>query len=82
MIHGPSRCGVRICVYDNPATMHREAWKDGRLVASISLALLETKGFEGHPSIFFGLNVGQWESGKLRGDPAAMREPAMRGRHY
>jgi hypothetical protein len=61
------------CVYDNPCTYHREAWQDGVLIASISSELMATTGFNGHPDIFFGLNIGEkWFPGNFYGDPAAV----------
>ena len=61
-------------VYDNPATMLREAWQDGRVVAHISATLMATKGFNGHPNMHFALNCGrEFEPGKIRGNAAAIR---------
>lgn len=59
-------------VYDNPATMRREAWQDGRLVCDVSAAQLETRGWEGHRRFPFMLNVGYWSAGQLIGDRAAL----------
>jgi hypothetical protein len=50
---------ANVCVFDNPATWHREAWKDGRLVASMCAEVLSLKGFDGCSSMFFGLNIGR-----------------------
>lgn len=60
------------CVFDNPATMCREAYTDGRLIAHLSLAVMETKGFTGHRSIPFYLNIGRWKTGRVVGDRAAL----------
>lgn len=63
------------CVYDNPSTNQREAWQDGVLIASISAELLATKGYKGHKSVFFGLNIDKdWFPGNFYGDPAAVPE--------
>lgn len=63
---------MAVAVYDNPATMRREAWQDGRLIADISLELMSIKGFNGHPSMFFPLNCGKWKHGEIRGDAEAI----------
>lgn len=66
---------ILTCVYDNPATMCREAWQDGKLIAAISIDLLYKKGFNGHPSMFFGLNVGrEFIPGRIIGDKEAIKE--------
>lgn len=68
---------MKTCTYDNPATMQREAWQDGRLVAAISADLMHTKGFNGHPRMHMGLNVGRdFIPGEIHGDPSAI--PAKR----
>jgi len=64
----------RTCVFDNPASMARECWQDGKLLAFITSALMATKGFNGGKNIFFGLNVGPWKTGQLLGDADAMKE--------
>lgn len=66
---------MTVAAYDNPDTMQREAWQDGKVIASVSAALLCTKGFKGD-AMFFGLNVGPWSTGQLVGDRAALHEPA------
>lgn len=64
---------MKVCVYDNPATMCREGWKDGKLLAHITRDLMETKGFIGHPTIPFYLNQGPWQEGRIIGDKDAMQ---------
>lgn len=59
----------RTCVFDNPDTFRRECWQDGKLLAFITSALMATKGFNGNPQLFFGLNVGPWKTGQLLGMP-------------
>lgn len=54
------------CIYDNPATMRREAWRDGRLIAFWSLELISF----GFPAM--GEPPEPWADGKLSGDPAAL----------
>lgn len=64
---------MAVCTFDNPATMHREAYADGKLVASISAAQMLTKGFNGHRNMFFGLNVGrEFIEGNVVGDESAI----------
>ena len=48
-----------MCVYDNPETMCRELWRDARVVAHISMALMYTRGFDGFPTLPCVLNVGR-----------------------
>jgi hypothetical protein len=65
---------MNVCVYDNPSTMSREAWRDGVLIAKISAKLMYTKGFDGFQGMPFMLNCGrEFESGKIRGDADAMK---------
>lgn len=61
-------------VFDNPATMCREAWKDGRLVAFISARLMFDRDFFGDSTMHMALNCGKWEEGKVRGDVEAIAE--------
>lgn len=65
---------MSICTYDNPATMARECWRDGRLLYSYSFTLLYADPFPMLPDrFFFGANVGLWETGRLVGDRAALK---------
>jgi hypothetical protein len=68
---------MAVCTYDNPATMHRECWQDGRLLYSYSADLLESKEMERMPAelFFFGANIGRWKTGQLWGDVAALDKP-------
>lgn len=61
-----------VATFDNPATMCREAWQDGRLVAHISAALLDSRDFRGHPSMHMGLSGGPFKPGLLWGDMRAL----------
>jgi hypothetical protein len=64
---------VSAAVYDNPATMCREAWHDGRMLAHISATLMYTKGFNGYPTLPFYLNVGRdFVPGRILGDRSAL----------
>lgn len=68
-----------VCVFDNPATMARECWQNGRLLCSYYSGLFLRKRAPGETQpippelFFFGANVGPWTSGRLIGDPNAMR---------
>lgn len=65
---------MSVCVYDNPATMCRECWQDGRLIYSYSYHILPPFAKVSIPAnyFFFGANVGAWEDGRLVGDVGAM----------
>lgn len=64
---------MKTAVYDSPRTCCREAWRDGKLVASISESLMYAKGFNGWPGMPFMLNCGRkFEPGKVRGDIEAI----------
>lgn len=62
---------VRVCTYDSPR-MRRECWENGKLIYAIDCSLLYAKGFSG--PIFFGANIGEWETGQIVGDPEAMNK--------
>jgi hypothetical protein len=59
-------------VYDNPATMRREGWQDGRLEGFVSRSLMESRGFRESGLMPWWLNVGNWSPGKVHGDPCAV----------
>jgi hypothetical protein len=62
-----------VCLIDNPETFSREAWENGKMVASISANLLMSKDFKGHKYMDFRLSAGNWESGKVHfGNKIAM----------
>lgn len=60
------------CVYDNPDTMQRECWQDGRLVRGIDAVLLLEPRAIPDGRLFFGANIGPWNKGQMVGDAAAM----------
>jgi len=62
---------VRVCTYDSPR-MRRECWQNRKLIYAIDCSLLYAKGFSG--PIFFGANIGEWETGQIVGDPEAMNK--------
>ena len=65
-----------ICTYDNPATMARECWQDGRLFYSYSCQLFPPYAKSRIPGalLFFGANIGEWEPGRMVGDAEAIGE--------
>lgn len=65
---------MAVCTYDNPATMSRECWQDGKLLCSYKaeLFLLDVE-IPAH-LFFFGANIGDWKVGQLVGDKEAMIE--------
>ena len=69
---------MMVCTYDNPSTMARECWQNGRLVCKYDAALLLRKlaPWETRPvpaeHFFFGANIGDWDTGQLVGDASAM----------
>lgn len=70
---------MAVCTFDNPATMMRECWQDGRMICSYSADLLCLKDFKGDSlQFFFGANVGPWKTGQCFGDIDAMTTPDAR----
>ena len=67
---------VRTCTYDNPATMARECWQDGRLLCHYSFNILPPFAKEPIPAkhFFFGANIGPWKPGQMVGDADAITE--------
>ena len=65
-----------VCTYDNPSTMARECWKDGKLFCHYSAVLLEPFALTKIPSelFFFGANIGPWQSGQIHGDKSAIKK--------
>jgi hypothetical protein len=69
---------VACCTYDNPNTMARECWQDGKLLCRYSASLLERALNPGETQpipgerLFFGANIGEWSPGQMVGDAAAM----------
>ena len=63
----------KVCVYDNPATMSRECWQDGKLLCSYSFNVLPPFADKPIPAkhYFFGANIGPWKTGQLVGNPEA-----------
>lgn len=64
---------MAVCVFDNPATMQRECWQDGKLVVAYSVGLIEGREPIPPEHFFFGANIGRWKTGQLVGVPEAVR---------
>ena len=61
---------MKTAVYDNPATMQREAWRDGEVIASVTAKwLCEAQDGKFLP---FMLNIGPWRKGQVFGNPLAI----------
>lgn len=67
---------MSVCTYDNPATMSRECWQNGKLLCSYSMEILQPFAREPIPGeyFFFGANIGPWNTGQLWGDIKEMEE--------
>ena len=65
---------VKTCTYDNPETMARECWKDGRLICHYGAELFLQHEVQKIPpdKLFFGANIGPFKLGQMIGDPEAM----------
>ena len=63
---------MKVCIYDNPATMAREAWQDGGMIGHTQAKLLLSAEFHGYSTWPFIFNVGPWEQGMVYGDETAM----------
>jgi hypothetical protein len=60
---------MNIATYDNPATMQRECWQDGKLLCAYSYRVIGDVPAEYY---FFGANIGDWKTGQLVGDKLAL----------
>lgn len=65
---------MNICTYDNPDTMRRECWQDGKPICSYSGDLFLRKETIPSEHLFFGANIGRWKAGQLIGDKKAMEQ--------
>ena len=65
---------MKTCVYDNPNTMARECWQDGKLFYSYSAELISQKGHWPPPRKYFvkQSDIGNWKTGQIVGDILAM----------
>lgn len=65
---------MAVCTYDNPATMARECWRDGKLICHYSYELFFIEPFPVSPELFFfGANIGKWKTGQIVGDKTAIK---------
>jgi hypothetical protein len=63
------------CVYDNPETMSRECWQNGKIICSYKMELFFIDPFPVPAEhFFFGANIGPWKEGQLVGAKEA-KEP-------
>ena len=66
---------MSVCTYDNPITMSRECWSDGKLIYKYDASLILSK--DNWPILpeyfFFGANVGDWNPGQMIGSQDAMK---------
>ena len=60
----------KACVYDNPDTMARECWINGKLIMQYSAEYIMLKE---RPLIIHIANIGDWEAGKFSGNKLAMK---------
>lgn len=63
---------MKTLTYDNPDTCCRECWQDGKMVCSYHMSLLLMSNPIPPELLFFGANIGPWESGQYFGDFDAM----------
>lgn len=62
-----------VCTFDNPATMARECWSDGRMICRYQANLFFIDPFPVTADrFFFGANIGNWKTGQLHGDIEAL----------
>ncbi len=67
------RVVMSTCTYDNPSTMSRECWQDGKVLCSYKAELFFMKTFPVPAELFFfGANIGDWEAGQIIGDKEAI----------
>ena len=66
---------TKTCVYDNPATMSREYYEDGKLLCAYTATLLQSKEAQQIGAVNM-LGAGEWSTGQTKGDKAAL--PANR----
>lgn len=60
---------MSVLCYDNPTTMDRECWQNGRLIAKYDFQLLLRDKADIPPKRFlFGGIIGRWREGQYYGD--------------
>lgn len=64
---------MAVCTYDNPCSMMRECWQNGKLQAAYAAELYALKEWPIPPHLYhMGANIGDWKTGQIWGDKAAM----------
>lgn len=66
---------MKVAVYDNPYTMRREAWIDGKIEGSASASLIESEGFNIQKLaglLPWIIDDSPLQPGKIRGDSEAI----------
>lgn len=63
---------MSVCIYDNPKTMARECWRNGKLIHAYQFELLLYKSPIPPNQFFFGANIGEWKPGRIVGDVKAV----------
>ena len=69
---------MAICCYDNPKTMAREFWRDGRLIFSTPHRMCAEPTAVGWQSLIGSqlpadVHLGHWQAGQLAGDKSAIK---------
>lgn len=70
---------MAVCTYDNPNTMARECWQNGRLLCFYRASILPPLAKKPIPAdiFFMGANVGEWQECRIVGDSSAMETSDM-----
>ena len=67
---------MAVCTFDNPSSMSRECWQNGKLLCAYSCRLFPPFAKTPIPGeyLFFGANIGPWKDGQAVGDKEAIGE--------
>ncbi len=68
---------MNCCTYDNPATMARECWQDGKLICKYDSTLFFLPNPIPAEHYFFGANIGPWNEGQLVGNKKGLEQDAQ-----
>lgn len=66
---------MKVAVYDNPCTMRREAWVDGKMEGFVSASTIESEGFNIQKLarlVPWIIDDSPFQPGKIRGDSEAI----------
>ena len=66
---------MSFCVYDNPQTMMREAWQNGKCLEAISWLVIELIVEYPSNKFPFYFNHGPFKKGQVWGDEKRLSEP-------